>query len=40
MENHAEETVAGGTWMFLGNLAILLTSFALQLATARHIGAD
>ena len=40
MEKHVEDTVAGGTWIFLGSLAVSLTGFVFWLVVARVAGVE
>jgi len=40
VEKHVEDTVAGGTWIFLGSLAISLTGFVFWLVIARVAGVE
>jgi len=40
VEKHVEDTVAGGTWIFLGSLAISLMGFVFWLVIARVAGVE
>ncbi|MCD6488211.1 MAG: oligosaccharide flippase family protein [Desulfurococcales archaeon] len=40
MEKHVEDTVAGGTWIFLGNLTVSLTGFVFWVVVAKLVGAE
>ncbi len=40
MEKHVEDTIAGGTWLFLGNLTLSLTGFIFWIVIAKLVGAS
>ena len=40
MEKHVEETIVGGTWIFLGNIVVLLSGFIFWLVIARLAGVE
>ena len=40
MEKHVEDTVAGGTWIFLSSLTVSLSGFVFWLVVTRLVGAE
>ena len=40
MERHVEDTIAGGTWIFLGSLAVSLTGLVFWIVIARLVGVE